>query len=227
MTTRLSPVINPAPFSANILSFIANSGMLPKAGRVLDPFAGIGTVHQLATARLEIVGVEIEPEWAAAHPNTICGNALALPFEDESFDGCVTSPVYGNRMSDSHNAQDGSTRRSYTHDLRRMTGDPERRLHACNSGTLYAWQPAYWRFHVRAWAEVKRVLKPGSPFILNVSDFIRDKKRVPVTKIHDRLCRELGFKRLSIHKIETPRMRYGENHESRVSHEYVLHFRRP
>lgn len=232
MVTRLSSPISPAPFSANILIFIANSGLLPHSGVILDPFAGIGKVHQLATASLRVVGVEIEPEWAAAHQNTICGNALALPFEDESFDGAVTSPVYGNRMSDSHNAKDGTLRRSYTHDLRRQTGDLERQLHPDNAGTLYAWNKEYWRFHVRAWAELKRVLKPGAPFLLNVSDFIRTtqshgQKRIPVVRTHARVCTELGFELVKSYPIETPRMRYGQNHESRVSVEYVLHLRRP
>lgn len=231
MITRLSPPISPAPFSANILRFISNSGLLPHTGVILDPFAGIGKVHQLATASLQIVGVEIEPEWAAAHPNTICGNALALPFEDESFDGAVTSPVYGNRMSDSHNAKDASVRRSYTHDLRRTTDDPERQLHHDNAGTLYAWNKDYWRFHVHAWAELQRVLKPGAPFLLNVSDFIRTtqshgQKRIPVARTHARTCIELGFKLEKAFPIETPRLRYGQNHEARAPHEYVLYFKR-
>jgi hypothetical protein len=232
MVTRISLPLNPAPFSANILRFIANSGLLPHAGVILDPFAGIGKVHQLATASLRTVGVEIEPEWAAAHPNTICGNALSLPFEDESFDGAVTSPVYGNRMSDSHNAKDGTLRRSYTHDLRRQTGDIERQLHPDNAGTLYAWNKDYWRFHVRAWAELKRVLRPGAPFLLNVSDFYRTtqshgRKRLPVVHTHTRVCKELGFELVQAYPVETPRMRYGQNHESRASYEYVLYLRRP
>jgi hypothetical protein len=224
-------VWNPAPFSANILRFIANSGLLPHSGTIIDPFAGVGKVHQLASHSLKIVGVELEPEWAAAHPNTICGNALALPFEDGSFDGAVTSPVYGNRMSDSHNAKDGTLRRSYTHDLRRTTGDPERKLHPDNAGTLYAWNKEYWRFHVRAWAELRRVLKPEAVFLLNVSDFIRTtqshgQKRLPVTRTHVRVCSDLGFKLEKAFPIETPRMRYGQNHESRAPFEYVLYFKR-
>lgn len=216
----------PAPYSANVLRFIANSGMLPLRGVLLDPFAGTGRVHDLASATLRTVGVEIEPEWAAMHPSTLVGNALALDFADESFDVVVTSPVYGNRMSDSHNAKDESLRRSYTHDLRRLTGDPERKLHPENSGTLYAWQKEYWRFHVRAWAEVRRVLKPKGVFLLNVSDCIRDGKRVPVVATHALVCAKLKFELLGKHPIETPRMRFGENHEARATAEYVLELRK-
>ncbi|HET7110196.1 MAG TPA: hypothetical protein VFI41_04950 [Gemmatimonadales bacterium] len=218
----------PAAFTDTIIRFIGNSGLLPARGVILDPFAGIGRVHQLASVSLRTVGVEIEPEWAAVHANTVVGNALNLPFEPESFDGCVTSPVYGNRMSDSHKAKDTSIRRSYTHDLRRTTGDSERQLHPDNAGTLYAWQKEYWRFHVRAWAEVKRVLKHDAPFLLNVSDFIRTtqshgRKRLPVVRTHLRVCTELGFKLHKAYPIETPRMRYGQNSENRTSYEYVLH----
>lgn len=225
-------VIFPAPFTESILEFIRRSGWLPPAGIIIDPFAGTGRVHQLQTPTLTTIGVEIEPEWAALHPNTVEGNALALPWGDESFDGAVTSPVYGNRMSDSHRAKDGSLRRSYTHDLQRMTGDPERQLHADNAGRLYAWNKEYWRFHARAWCELYRVLKPGAPFILNVSDFIRTtrshgQKRIPVVHTHTRTLKEIGFNLVAGQTTETPRMRYGENADLRVSFEWVLLFRKP
>lgn len=225
-------VFFPAPFTGSILDFIQRSGWLPPAGVIIDPFAGIGRVHALQSASLRTVGVEIEPEWAAVHPATVQGNALALPFSPESFDGAVTSPVYGNRMSDHHRASDGSVRRSYTHDLQRTTGDPERQLHPDNAGRLYAWQVEYWRFHVRAWAELWRVLKPGAPFILNASDFVRTtrswgKKRLPVVHTHVRTLKELGFNLVQGQTVETPRMRYGENSELRVDTEWVLLLRKP
>jgi hypothetical protein len=62
---------------------------------VLDPFAGVGKIHQLTDIRA--VGVEIEPEWATLHPDTIVANTLYLPFRDAVFDGMITSPTYGNR----------------------------------------------------------------------------------------------------------------------------------
>ena len=43
------------------------------------------------------------------------GDATALPFADWTFDAVITSPTYGNRMADHHNAQDGSRRVSYRH----------------------------------------------------------------------------------------------------------------
>lgn len=76
--------------------------------KVLDPFAGTGGVHELAEQRVETYGYEIQPEWAAAHKATVCGNVLELGsvFPAGTFDCIVTSPCYGNRMADSHDAKD-------------------------------------------------------------------------------------------------------------------------
>lgn len=224
---------HPAAFSDAILRYLANTSVLPE-GLLLDPFAGVGKVHRLADATRRFVGVEIEPEWAREHPGNLIADALHLPFRDEAFDGAVTSPCYGNRMADSHNARDGSLRRSYTHDLQRTVGDTSRKLHPANSGTLYCWQPAYWRFHASAWEEVFRVLRPGAQFFLNVSDCYRTVKRhgVPerrrehVVDTHLRLCLSIGFDLVDRHAVDTPRMRYGEN-DHRVEAETVLEFRRP
>lgn len=222
-------VLHPAPFSDAILRYVANNDLLPP-GVILDPFAGIGKVHQLADVTRTTVGIEIEPVWANAHPRTIQGNALALPFDDASFDGAFTSPVYGNRMSDHHNAKDGSTRRSYTHDLRRTLADPEAMLHPDNTGALYAWQSRYWHLHERAWAELLRVLKPGGRFILNVSDCFRtikgERKRVPVVEGHLTTCRYLGFTLQDTHEVKTPRMQYGAN-DHRVEAEILLVLEKP
>lgn len=226
----LPKVHHPAPFSDAILRYLANGDRVPQ-GLILDPFAGVGKVHRLADASRVTVGVEIEEEWARQSRGTLVGDALHLPFRDEVFDGCVTSPVYGNRMSDHHTAKDGSLRRSYTHDLQRSVGDATRRLHPSNSGVMYAWQPRYWAFHRRAWAEVHRVLRPGARFFLNVSDCYRTTKGVravvPVVDRHLDLCCALtGFCFVERHEIETPRMKYGENGH-RVSHEVVLEMVKP
>lgn len=233
MSEVKTKVFHPAAFSDSIIRFLANSSLVPD-GVLLDPFAGIGKVHHLANASRRIIGVEIEEVWASQHPNTIVGDALQLPFGDEFFDGCVTSPCYGNRMSDHHHAKDPSLRRSYTHDLQRSVGDTARQLQPANSGTLYCWQPAYWRFHGIAWTEVHRVLKPGAKFFLNVSDCYRTvkrqgqsvRRREPVVHTHARLCQTVGFELLDTHAVVTPRMKYGEN-DHRVEAETVLEFRRP
>jgi hypothetical protein len=128
-------ILHPAKFSPTILETM--EAFLPEAGIVLDPFAGVGGCHAWATPTRQVVGIELEPEWAAAHPDTVVGNALFLPFAAVTFDAVATSPTYSNRFADSHRARDGSRRRSYTHDLRASTDDPERRLHKDNSGAMH------------------------------------------------------------------------------------------
>lgn len=207
---------HPAKFSEALLDEIAKH--LGTGWRVLDPFAGTGRIHKLYPS-VETYGVEIEPEWATLHPRTIVGDALALPFNDESFDCIATSPTYGNRMADSHNARDGSRRMTYTHVL-------GRRLHENNSGALQ-WGEKYQSFHREAWAEAIRVLKPGGGFILNVSDHIRAGKRQYVTRWHLSTLFELGLELVSHHRIETPRMKNGQNAHLRIPYETVTVLEKP
>lgn len=96
--TAPTKVDHPAKFSAPIVAELRAAlahwapvtPLFPSS--VLDPFAGVGGVHDLAAAGYDTTGLELEADWAATHPRTICGNATAMPFEDGSFDIIVTSP---------------------------------------------------------------------------------------------------------------------------------------
>lgn len=230
MTSPLNPPKHPAKFSEPILTLLAaivrrehkDQG---RPVHVFDPFAGVGRVHRLAASSDDILtyGMEIEPEWAACHERTVPGDSLKFMHKDPvptPFDIVVTSPCYGNRLSDHHNAQDGSVRRSYTHDLGRLPT-------AGSSATL-AWGPAYWTFHAQAWAGVHRILKPGGLFVLNVSDFVRGKFPVHAVDWHDGVCWGVGFTRgpRDRRKVTTRRLRHGENATARADHEAVLTYRR-
>jgi tRNA G10 N-methylase Trm11 len=226
---------HPAQFSEPILDLLGQV-LGSVTGVALDPFAGKGNIHRLARpGELDTIGVELEPEWATCHPHTVRGDACHLPFPDSALDAVVTSPVYGNRMSDHHNAQErckgcagrgdgdcsacgGTGRRAYkrltyTHQL----GRP---LTANNAGSLQ-WGPAYRQFHQRAWTEAVRVLKPGGLFVLNISDHIRGGKIMPVTAFHTAVLTALGVDWTERHPVETKRMKYGQHHDLRVSHEDV------
>lgn len=113
---------HPAKFSEEILQVLDQ--LLAKyevEGLVLDPFAGVGRVHELRNERIQTVGVEIEPEWARWHPDTICDDARNVPklFKPGEVSAIVTSPTYGNRMADHHEAMDGSRRHTYKEYLER------------------------------------------------------------------------------------------------------------
>lgn len=212
---------HPAVFSEAALSAVAS--LLDGRHRlILDPFAGVGGVYKLAAEagwNLEIWGVELEREWAAAHPRTIIGNALSLPFGDGTFDAVVTSPTYGNRLADHHEARDGSWRRSYTHDL-------GRKLTSGNSGAMQ-WGPAYREFHRRVWTEVRRVLRDGGRLALNISDHIRGGERRYVAHWHMTQLVGEGFLLADAARAATPRMRAGANRSARVGSELVLAFDLP
>lgn len=206
---------HPARYSDSILEVIG--GWIEPGQRVLDPFAGTGLIHRVRHA--DTWGVELEPEWANLHPRTINGDALRLPFADGSFDVVATSPTYGNRMADHHEAKDDSRRITYRHYL----GRP---LHPNNSGQLQ-WGPKYREFHEQAWREVWRVLRPGGAFILNVKDHIRRGEVVPVCEWHLGACEAIGFTVARLSRPQVSGMRFGENHGARLDAELVAMLRRP
>lgn len=209
-------VRHPAKFNDRILERIVE--MFDEFGwpeRIIDPFAGTGKVHRLTEGRsTESVGVELEPEWADLHPNTQVGNALDLPFEDASFDCLCTSPAYGNRLADSHEAKDGSRRYSYRHVL-------GRKLHPDNSGQMQ-WGEKYREFHRAAWREALRVLKPDALIALNTSNHIRGGVEQLVTEWHMSHFLDHGCAVLDLDTVVTSRLRHGANWETRTRYENVF-----
>jgi hypothetical protein len=215
----VQPAAHPAKFSAPIL--VAITDLLhefgPEWGLVLDPFAGVGLVHSLPYTT---VGVEIEPEWAATHPDTICYDSCQLSdlFMASTFDAVVTSPTYGNRMADHFDAKDESKRNTYRHTL----GRP---LAPNSSGRLQWTNPDYQRLHLRVWEQVRTILKPEGVFVLNVSNHIRNGKEMDVTGWHVDTLISLGFEELKRVEVETRRQKFGANANLRVDHESVIAFR--
>jgi SAM-dependent methyltransferase len=186
--------------------------------RALDPFAGVGRVHTLFEGRkTESVGVEIEPEWADQHPNNIVGNALHLDFPDAYFDAIITSPCYGNRLADHHDAKDKSHRYSYRHVLGHT-------VHPDSSAKMQ-WGKRYRAFHEEAWTEALRVLRPDSIFVLNSSNHIRGGEEQLVTEWHVNWFLAHGCCVLDFDTVRTSRLRDGANRDARAHYENVIAFR--
>lgn len=187
---------------------------------ILDPFGGIGRVHDLSIhfQKHHTVALDIEPEWAAMAG--MKANACRLPFPDGVFDGIFTSPVYGNRMSDHHKATDASKRNTYTHVLGHD-------LHEDNAGRMHFGTSAYESLHLTAWAEAVRVLRPGGRFVLNTKDFIRKGNLVHVTDWHVIVLQNIGLRWTVELTVPTPGNRFGANGLARVESEDVTVFDKP
>lgn len=234
--TAVAPLAkHPAKFSEPILQVLARQVRAevkrqarPTPLLLVDPFAGVGRCHQLEqVGKVMTLGVEIEAEWANCHQRTVCADSLdwmayQVAFMDRRADIVATSPCYGNRFADHHEARDGSTRRSYRHDLGRMPSD--------GSASVMPWGARYWRFHATAYQRIFALLRPGGLFLLNVSDFVKGEAVVPAASWHHGAASAVGFEpagpRWAL-QVPTDRMRHGENHEARVPFEVVYRFRKP
>lgn len=247
-----APVRHPAKFSPPILDAI--DAILTRHGRprrTLDPFAGVGRAHSLDAGWT--VGNELEPEWAVqgAGPMVV-GDATRLPLADGSVDGVISSPSYGNRMADHQEPHErcrlcagtgeitdpaglakpktctrcgGKGRNEYRRNTyRHALGRP---LHRRNTGQL-PFGVEYKRMHLLAWTEALRVSAPGALWVINVSDFLRDKGRtaVPVSVWHRDTITRLGLTWLETAPVGTRRNGQGANRDLRVANEDIHVFRR-
>lgn len=230
---------HPAKFSESVLCVIDDVlDVYGVTGRVLDPFAGVGKVLDLATGRddLKISCVEIEKEWC--NEIALRGRHLGMWVADNIaccdffkwaksiptgfYDAVVTSCTYGNRMADHHTVSpaDRSTqgRNTYTHKLGRD-------LTANNSGAMQ-WGDDYRTFHVNAWCACYRLIRPGGMMIVNVSDHIRRGERVGVVQWHEYALNLAGFELVERRRVATPRNGLGANGGTRVAYEVVLVMRK-
>ena len=207
---------HPARYTDALLPVMADMLISAGAQSILDPFGGTGRIFSLAHYGYtgDIAAIEIEPEWAAYDSRITLGDALALPYDDHTFDAICTSPTYGNRMADSHNAQDASRRNTYTHAI-------GRKLHSNNSGAMQ-WGDAYRDFHRDAWIEASRVLRLGGAFVLNCKDHIRAGKRQRVVDWHLDTLQELGFTVLERVQVDCPGNGFGANGSARVPYEEIV-----
>ena len=255
MTDSKAPA-HPAPYSAKILVELRDIVTAEAIRRehpidVLDPFAGIGRIHELAAPAVSTVGVELEAEWAAVHPDTQQGDATRLPLLWENrFDLVVTSPCYGNRMADTydgsrdrctecvpgvgqHPSLDGSGGPCETcggsgfalskrYTYTTALGHP---LTSGNAGAMQ-WGPAYRALHGAAYREMVRVTRPGGLIVVNISNHVRGGA---VQHVVEWTCSAMfaeGLSLVEVRVVDTPRMGNGSNGKIRVEHEHIIVMRR-
>lgn len=227
MTTEVEIGLAPHPavFNDKIMGAIREMIHPLAISTILDPFAGTGRIHELRP-RYRTYGMEIEPEWAnhngymdkgwtiVADVERYLVSALeghGLPTE---YDACITSPCYGNRMADHHEAKDGSKRNTYRHKL-------GRELTPNNSGMMQ-WGDEYRAFHTSVWEQVTPLIR--NYFILNIKDHIRKGRRIRVSQWHLDTLREIGWRPIEVVKVDAKGNRHGANADLRVGYEYVVLF---
>lgn len=231
------PGTNPATYSKEIIEHIRSilPGLLDdylKARgwnapidrlRLLDPFAGEGKIVQITDGIWpgSVEGIELEPEWAEVQSVVKQGDALNPHhlFSPGRFDFVITSPPYGTRMADDHNARDDSKRNTYRHRLGRALSS--------NSSANLQWDHPLMLYQMSmtfAYMRLRVMLKQGGIFILNCSDHIRNHKRIRSAQWHKVACMAMGYELLAEYNVKTRRNRQGANHEKRVAHEKVYVF---
>jgi tRNA G10 N-methylase Trm11 len=183
--------------------------------KILDPFAGTGRIHDI-DLNFETVGIEIEKEWADMHEKTICADSTNMPFNDDFFDFIITSPTYGNRMADCHNAKDGTKRNTYTHVLGRMLSDN-------NSGKMQ-FGNSYKKLHEKVYQECKRVLYDGGYLVLNMKNHIRKGIEVDVCGWHKQCLLDIGFDFKYEITVKLKGNGFGKNMDKKVPYEKVMIF---
>lgn len=216
---------HPCTYSDAIIEKL--SEIIPKEGIILDPFAGTGKIGILKEKgfRGKIICNEIEPDYHQLCKYPIdewhIGDAAKMNWAAENqIDQIITSPTYGNRMADAWVPKDQSKRISYTF----WMGHP---LNDQNTGRMQ-WGQAYQQKHRDCYWEFYRVLKSGGNLFVNLSNHIRKGQEIDVVGWHlNLLTTEFGFNYCGKIKIETPRMRFGKNHEKRIDHEVLLLLTKP
>lgn len=214
---------HPATFREDHLKVIRD--MLDRSGveTILDPFAGVGTIHKLRDYGFETYGIEKEPEWAEQSLYNVVGDSSDLigvlvkeGMLPGMFDATITSPSFGNRMADHHEAKDSSVRNTYRHKLGRPIEG--------NSSAIMQWGDEYRAFHRDVWRQVDQVTRYA--FILNTKNHIRKGEVAEVNEFHVSVWEEMGWWITDRVKIPTKGNGFGANGDARVDHEMMYMFAR-
>lgn len=190
---------------------------------VLDPYAGVGWIHRLASLGMVTFAVELEHEWARNQGHagrTIQADAGDLAFAESTFEAVITSAVYPNRMRDHHLAKDTSERKTYTHQFRKLVDDNTVDLHPTNMGAMTNKQ--YRDTAQRHIREFKRVTISGGLMFLNMSNSIAgdDENNAVEQWINWLTLADCHIR--EVRPVSTRRLKYGANHDARVEHEVVI-----
>lgn len=186
-----------------------------------DPFAGTGErLGQLCDQLgLTFTGCEIEPEFIKDRRVWVGDSRYGESYPYWHRHCVVTSPVYPNGMTDHFKPKDNSRRITYRQVLASILGH-DRPLDLGNMGRYGPRQgkksaSTYWQLAAEC------IEHWPTQVVVNVSDCIHNKEVYPVVEHWAKLLVDRGY-HISIRRVETPRMRYGANGNSRVDTEAVI-----
>jgi len=222
ITTQNNKIKHPATYTDSFIPLFAE--LLQNYSIVYDPFGGTGKLALIKKHGYQgkIFCSELESEWTKQYDGVdkwLIGDSAKTDFiKDDYFDAICTSPTYGNRMADHHNAKDVSKRITYRHRLGRALSDE-------NTGKMQ-WGDHYKEKHLEIYKELNRVLKVNGIFILNISNHIRAGIVVEVATWHKEVLERLGFILQQELSIPTPRMGFGANGHLRAPDEKIFVFKK-
>ncbi len=213
-------VQHPAEYTRGILEGIRDRNWLPM-GTIIDPFGGTGKRLNeiLKHPNRTLVAVEIELAFVMKYPQFLTlGDATELHFENESFDGAVTSPVYASiRLSDYNRPKAPSNwkgRRGYDLSAKYLSNDEKYTLNVNNTAShvrASGTQEMYWELHEKAWQELYRVLRPEAPFVFNYKPRLNDDG----LERHSKLLEIIGFNYETQFIVPSKGYTFGSNSEKR------------
>lgn len=213
---------HPAKYSDEFIPIFAQ--ILKDKKKVLDPFAGTGKIGLIK--RYGFTGIvyanDIEAEWIELGRDkcdvisSMDAEYLSSIYTEGFFDAVCTSPTYGNRMADHHNAKDGSKRNTYTHCLGHELQDG-------NTGKMQ-WGGKYREKHTAIYKTIIPLISNNGLFVLNISNHIRGGEEIHVSEWHKDTLEAMGLKLLDDIHVNTRRCRFGANAEKRVDFEHIYIF---
>jgi tRNA G10 N-methylase Trm11 len=210
---------HPAKYSDIFIEIFFN--YLKNSKNVFDPFAGTGKIALIKDFgyKGKIICNEMEPEFInTEYPVDKWYHEDAEFISMDNIDAICTSPTYGNRMADHHNAKDGRKRITYTDCLGKQ-------LKEGNTGKMQ-YGDQYKQKHINIYKNLLNILNKNGIFILNISNHIRKGIEIDVVSFHKKTMEEIGFLLQEEIQLETKRMRYGKNSELRVKYESILIFKK-
>ena len=233
---------HPAPFADVFLDFVRGhmNEHAPRALALLDPMAGTCKLHVLQGHHetelrhdgydVYTVCSELEPEWAQRSPTewgeTHTGlhafHALSAgPMRPLGYQRwIVTSPVWGNRMADHHDAKDDSERLTYRHRL----GRPLSQGSSCS----LAWGEDYQAWHRAFLDRAFESSFAGERMIIEIGDHLRTLNgrtlRAQVTAWWIKAGIAAGWHLDEAKRLPVGRLRNGANYDVRIPYIHALVF---